>query len=69
MHQCPNHAGERERELNTNVVVCRATAGYHSARMFRTLRGNSWKKAATLVSVLLLPISNDGTTTNNDNRL
>ena len=30
--------------------ISSATAGYHSARLFRTLKGNNWKKAASLVS-------------------
>ena len=30
--------------------VHRLIAGYHSARMFRTLKGTSWKNAAALVS-------------------
>ena len=30
--------------------VPRVIAGYHAARMFRTLKGSSWKNAAALVS-------------------
>ena len=41
-------------------VVCfvllhcyRAISGYHSARMFRTLKGTNWKKAAALVHYII----------------
>ena len=30
-------------------VFYRAIAGYHSARMFKTLKGNDWVKTAFLV--------------------
>ena len=31
---------------------CSAIGGFHAARMYRTLKGTNWKKAAALVSIL-----------------
>ena len=31
---------------------CSAIGGFHAARMYRTLKGTNWKKAAALVSTV-----------------
>ena len=44
---------KNNKKSNTYPSHCRVMSGYHAARMFRTLKGNNWKKTATLVHHIL----------------